>query len=307
MARRIWIICLSLALAGITLPASAQDGVLEDLYGRGVHAYFENRYEEAHELLTKAITSGLKDPRAHYFRGLSYIRLGRPDEAKADFNTGAELEAIADEPINIGRAIERVQGAERLAIERHRRAAKLTLFDKAERAAKARYEERVEAEKRVLLPKGRRPAGAAPADAPADETDPFREEAVKPAPLPATPNAKPANPPAAEGAPAATPDPKPTEPKPADPAADDAKPPVAAEAPRGSVFGALFRAVKSGIPGDAGAGAGAAPGAAPAAPGAAPAAPAARPAPGGDPFADPPAKPAEKPAAAPAASDPFAK
>ena len=313
MARRIWIVCLSLALAATSLPAGAQEGLLEDLYGRGVHAYFERRYEEAHGLLTKAITSGLKDPRAYYFRGLTYLRLGRPEEATAEFTTGAELEAIAAEPVNVGKAIERIQGAERLAIEQQRRAARVRLFDKAEAAAKARYEEREDAEKRVLLPRTRKPGtGAASAAAGADETNPFAEGAARPALLPATPaDAKPTTPPPpapAPDAPAKPAEPKPAEPKPAEPA-------KSAEAPRGSVFGALFRAVKNSVPSDAAAAPDAVvPAGNPSAPipvGSTPAAPiqpGAKPAPkapASDPFADPAAKPATaKPAAN---NDPFAK
>lgn len=286
MARRMWIVCLSLALAGTAFPAVAQDTLLEDLYGRGVHAYFEHRYEEAHGLLTKAITSGLKDPRAYYFRGLSYLRLGRPDEAKAEFTTGAELEAIAAEPVNVGKSLERIQGADRLAIERHRSAARLLLHNRAEAAAKARYEERLEAEERVILPPARRAAPAAPPGstppeaappraAPArstppaaEETDPFRDESAPPAapaetkpsePVPAEPEppaaAEPAEPKPAVPAPG---EPKPAEPPPssdpfAEPSAEEPKPAeqppaAAAEGPRGSVLGALFRAAKNSIP-----------------------------------------------------------
>ncbi|HUE71981.1 MAG TPA: hypothetical protein VMP01_13930 [Pirellulaceae bacterium] len=293
MARRIWIVCLSIACAGINLPALAQDGLLEDLYGRGVHAYFEHRYEEAHGLLTKAITSGLKDPRAYYYRGLTNLRLGRPEDAQAEFATGAEYEAIAAEPVNIGKALERIQGADRLKIEQHRRAGRLALHNKAAAAAKARYEERIKAEERVLLP-GRGNGAARPA-LPADESDPFNDGAARPAPLPAADEAKPvppadappadpkpAEPAPAEPKPAADPfadEPKPGTPKPA-PAADEAKPAepaAAAEAPRGSLLGSLFRATATG-----------------AAKGLA-----------GD-EADAPAKPAPAPAAVPDAADPFA-
>ena len=302
MARRIWIVCLSLAFAGLNLPALAQDGLLEDLYGRGVHAYFEHRYEEAHGLLTKAITSGLQDPRAYYFRGLANLRLGRPEDAKAEFVTGAEVEAIAAEPVNVGKALERVQGADRLAIEQHRRAGRLALHNKAAAAAKARYEERLEAEKRVLLPP--RANGARPA-APPDESDPFNDGA-KPAPLPAPgeePKPVPADAPAAEPKPV---EPKPAEPKPAaDPFAEDPKPATpapkpaepaaeganpapaaAAEPKRGSLLGSLFRASSAGaakgIAGDD-------------------TKPDAAPAPGGAPAPD------GAPAPAPAAKDPFAQ
>jgi hypothetical protein len=307
MARRIWIVCLSLACTGVALPALAQDGLLEDLYGRGVHAYFEHRYEEAHGLLTKAITSGLKDPRAFYFRGLTNLRLGRPDEAKVEFATGADYEAIAAEPVNVGKALERVQGADRLTIEQHRRAGRLALHNKAAAAAKARYEERIKAEERVLLP-GR--GAAASRSAPvADESDPFDEGAAKPAPLPAVEEPKPVPPadaPPAEPKPVEPAEPKPAAvkpaepkpaasdpfaeepkpatpapavPKPAEPATEEAKlaePAAAAEAPRGSLLSSLFRATA----------AGAAKGLA-----------------GDD--ANAPAKPAPAPAAVPDAANPF--
>lgn len=239
MARRFLTLCLSFVMAGIAFPSLAQDGPPEDLYGRGVHAFFQRRHEDAHGLLTKAIGSGLKDPRAHYFLGLANLRLGRPDEAQTEFATGAELEAIAGETINIGRALERVQGKERLTIEEHRRAAREKFHSKAAAAAKARYEERLKAEERVLLKP--RPGSAPATPAPADDSNPFKDSAA-PAAVPAAPaEAKPATPAPAEEA-------KPAEPKPAaaEPAPATAPAPVAAEPRRGSVLGSLFRAVKKG-------------------------------------------------------------
>ncbi|HND54191.1 MAG TPA: tetratricopeptide repeat protein, partial [Pirellulaceae bacterium] len=88
--------CSLWALVGLLLSvfapqaAPAQNAVLSDLYGRGVHAFFSQKYDRAHELLTAAIDNGSRDPRCYYFRGLSYSRLGRPDEAQADFTKGAE-------------------------------------------------------------------------------------------------------------------------------------------------------------------------------------------------------------------------
>ena len=61
--------------------AWAQDALLEDLYGRGVHAFFAQRIPDAFNALNAAIASGSRDPRAYYFRGLTLNRLGRPDEA----------------------------------------------------------------------------------------------------------------------------------------------------------------------------------------------------------------------------------
>ena len=52
--------------------ARAQDGVLSQLYGNGVHAYFAGDFVKAHDLLSSAIAGGSRDPRCYYFRGLAY-------------------------------------------------------------------------------------------------------------------------------------------------------------------------------------------------------------------------------------------
>src|SRR5687767_285979 len=111
MARNLWLGCIALAALAFCGPAvRAQDAVLEELYGRGVHSFFGRDYRAAHQHLTDAINSGSRDPRAYYFRALTYARLGRPDEARSDFQTGATLEVTSGEPFPIGRSLERIQG-----------------------------------------------------------------------------------------------------------------------------------------------------------------------------------------------------
>ena len=84
MARRLVACSFVLAVMGCTIPAAfAQDNLLDDLYGRGVHAYFSHEYQDAYSLLSDAIKSGSRDPRAYYFRGLTFARLGRPEEVAA--------------------------------------------------------------------------------------------------------------------------------------------------------------------------------------------------------------------------------
>src|SRR5262245_18185541 len=100
--------------------AYGQDATLEDLYGRGVHAYFAQRIPEAFNALNAVIRSGSCDPRAYYFRGLTLNRLGRLDEARDDFRKGAELEILGGEPYPVGRALERIQGPERTLRESQR-------------------------------------------------------------------------------------------------------------------------------------------------------------------------------------------
>ena len=70
--------------------AQAQDFLLAELYGQGVHHFFAREFEEAHEVLTSCIEQGSRDPRCYYFRGLTYTRLGRPDEAARFRNLSSE-------------------------------------------------------------------------------------------------------------------------------------------------------------------------------------------------------------------------
>ncbi len=260
MARRLVACSFVLAVMGCTIPAAfAQDNLLDDLYGRGVHAYFSHEYQDAYSLLSDAIKSGSRDPRAYYFRGLTFARLGRPEEAKADIKMGSELEASGDTPVKVGRALERVQGPERLLIESSRKSARLAIRNAAEERAKVRYGERVRAEAAVLRDPTKPAVGPAPVPTAPTKDDPFNEGG-KPAELPATPDdAKPAAepPPAAEEKPAETKPPaddpfgeaKPAEEKPA--AAPGGAPAAATEAGKGTVLSSLFRAVGKAIPSNA--------------------------------------------------------
>ena len=98
-----------------------QDDVLSRIYGKGVHAYFRGDYQQAHKRLTTAIESGNRDPRAYYFRGLTYQKLGRPEQAKQDFAKAADIEVkdgdLADP---VSRALMRIQGPTRLELENYR-------------------------------------------------------------------------------------------------------------------------------------------------------------------------------------------
>src|SRR5260221_6982085 len=70
----------------------AQEAVLSDLYGRGVHQYFAGNDAEAADALTSAIDGGTRDPRAYYFRALVGLRSGLSD-VDGDLRKGAELES----------------------------------------------------------------------------------------------------------------------------------------------------------------------------------------------------------------------
>ena len=177
-------------LAGRAAPANAQDSVLAELYGFGVHSYFAGQYEDAHEYLTTAVEQGTRDPRVYYFRGLTYTRLGRPDEAKADYMKGADLESSgADRVYPIGRSLQRVQGRSRIEVERHRQKARLVARTRNMKANAARYEQLQNAEGQVLRDANRPPPAAAQdlVGQPADDAanDPFADDAPEETPQPA--------------------------------------------------------------------------------------------------------------------------
>jgi hypothetical protein len=128
--------------------------------------------------MTAVIEAGSEDPRAHYFRGLAALRMGRLDEAEADFSSGANLEARAPGNWRISSSLERVQGAERLQLERHRVRARVALLQQDRAAARKRYSDIEAAQPGVL--RSRRPA----AERRGDAANPFAEDAAPPPPAP---------------------------------------------------------------------------------------------------------------------------
>lgn len=248
-----------LLLASSAGPLEAQDAVLAQFYGNGVHQYFAGNYDRAAADLTTAIDGGSKDPRAYYFRALTALRRGDSASAESDLRAGASLEsADVSQFYPVGKSLERVQGADRKTVERHRAIARAEAFQRRHDRDLLRYEQRRRAESQVLRSSGVAPMVKPPAPAvaeppvpgpePADD-DPFADKPVttpasaKPAEKPvaappvAAPPAEapaadmPAEPPAAEGEPAADPfseepaaDAKPAaEEKPAEPPAAEPK------------------------------------------------------------------------------------
>ncbi len=164
-------------LALCVLPAQAQDAILGQMYGNGVHAYFDGDCTKAHRLLTSAIDAGSHDPRCYYFRGLAYIKLGRPQEADDDFKQGAKLEtADMNKTYSVAKSLERVQGPARLELEQHRQAARMAALEREEQFQKQRYqqlntEERRSLEEQVGPAPGKSGSPAPPAAVPPG--DPF--------------------------------------------------------------------------------------------------------------------------------------
>ena len=120
------------------------NAILASAYGRGVHAYNSGDFQRSYDELTTAIEAGTHDPRSFYFRGLSALRLGRPEEANADFQAGADAEVAGRGNWPVGRSLERIQGEPRLVLEKYRRQARMEVLSQR-RAAIIRHYSQVEA------------------------------------------------------------------------------------------------------------------------------------------------------------------
>jgi tetratricopeptide (TPR) repeat protein len=194
-----WTLAFGLAFA-VTAPAFGQIEVLNELYGSGVHAYNAGSFREAYDDLSLAIRNGSRDPRVFYYRGLTYLRLGRPQEAQRDFKQGASLEmADSDRFYPVSKSLERIQGQPRVQIERYRSSARLVAYQTRERRRYERYERIRKNEPNVLMapdeateiPSPAQPPTTEPDEEPkpdmpaekpeSDTPDPFGEEKTEPA------------------------------------------------------------------------------------------------------------------------------
>jgi tetratricopeptide (TPR) repeat protein len=205
---------LTLALTGlVSSRTSAQEPVLLEMYGQGVHAYFGGDLNRAFQNLSAAVQGGSRDPRVYYYRGLTYQRLGDSARADADFRQAAELEtADADHYFDVGRALERIQGSQRMTLERYRSQARIAAVRRTQEIRRQRYEQLRQAEPEVAIPVHPRPA--IPADElpdeesememPLEESQPSEPETEASAPEPkaANPIDEPADMPAEEAPPA---------------------------------------------------------------------------------------------------------
>lgn len=124
----------------------------ENLYGKGVHAFFDKNYSGAIDLLTQTEQLGSEDPRPYYFLALAHSRLKHNDKADEYFKKAAQFEwegqAVRD--YNVSEALRRIQGNERLHIERYRTQAKLDWQKSEKRRREMLYAKENANEKRIL-------------------------------------------------------------------------------------------------------------------------------------------------------------
>jgi tetratricopeptide (TPR) repeat protein len=158
----------------------ADPAPLATAYGNGVHAFNGGDYQRSLEDLGSVIEAGTRDPRAYYFRGLAALKLGREDEAVADFEQGANLEADFGGGHTVARALERVQGSDRLKLERYRARARVAALQRNREANRQRYSDIQDSEVDVL--RRRRPAPAMQAQ-PAEPLQPPAPKPEAPEPM----------------------------------------------------------------------------------------------------------------------------
>ena len=184
-----------------TAALCAQEAALEQTFGSGVHSYFSEDYEEAFDLLSQAVEAGSPDPRCYYFRGLCYMQLGREDEAKQDFEKGAELETFdLNRFFHVARSLERIQGRQRVLLEGYRAKARLVALEREQQRRRKRYEAIRQQESRVLQQQAAEASAELPAAPGTPAADaPFGLAPIEPVdaadaepPAAATPPVKPA-------------------------------------------------------------------------------------------------------------------
>lgn len=152
MPRWFKLAAFSLGVMGFYAPAMAQHDAMTELYGQAVHRYFHGDYAGAETLLYEVQNSGSEDPRVHYFLGLCKVRQGGGVTAgAADFEAGAMAEARGKNAVQVGLALQRIQGAVRAEIE------------KARLSARAMVKQQQLLEKRAAMEAA--PAGSVPAPA----------------------------------------------------------------------------------------------------------------------------------------------
>jgi hypothetical protein len=120
--------------------AWADEAVLEEMVGDGMHAYFNGDFAGAYNTLSAAERDGTRDPRVYYYRGLAELRLGRESDARADFEKGAALEAAdGTGRYRVGQSLERIQGPARLALERFREQGRMVAFQREQEQQQHAY------------------------------------------------------------------------------------------------------------------------------------------------------------------------
>ena len=163
-----------LVLFSFLSSTNAADPSVLAIYGEGVHSFYAGNFQQSYDYMSEVIEFGTDDPRVYYFRGLSALRLGSQGDADDDFTKGAAFEAERGNTRTVSRALERIQGPDRLLLEKSRSKARLALAE--------RQEPQLSSSRKSFLSGGRRYSGIGGTESrenlpkPAVELEPMPED-----------------------------------------------------------------------------------------------------------------------------------
>lgn len=206
MDRKVYAFAAILVLVGFFCvhPAEATvfsvENKVENLYGKGVHAFFDGAWQESVSILSEVEKLGSDDPRPYFFLGLAHRRLGKADLADKYLKMAAQKEwdGQSGRDFNVSDALRRIQGRERLAVEAYRKQAKLDWQKEEGRRRQIKYGDEKTKDREILVRLAKPVIATAPFGArsvnPFDVSTSVRPESVREADTPATAQA-----PASEG------------------------------------------------------------------------------------------------------------
>lgn len=157
---------------------TAVDNQAELLYGKGVHAFFDNDYQATIHFMEQSAQLDDEDPRPYYFMAIAYSRQKKEDKADPLFQKAARLEwdGRSARDYDISGTLRRIQGKERIAIENYRKQARLNWEKEETRRREALYQKEKVDGKKVVEAISESFVGTAPFGA--RSVDPFRSDAV---------------------------------------------------------------------------------------------------------------------------------
>jgi hypothetical protein len=138
---RVIVFCFFCGGALFAADSSVVTDESDSIYGKGVHAFFDRHYEETVTILSKAEELKSSDPRPYYFLGLAYLRQKQTGQADRYFKKAAQLEygGRAARDYVVSESLRRIQGEERLRIEKIRTEERSNARLREQRIQEARY------------------------------------------------------------------------------------------------------------------------------------------------------------------------
>ncbi|MDR2168797.1 MAG: hypothetical protein LBP59_01485 [Planctomycetaceae bacterium] len=149
----------------------------EVLYGAGVHAFFDGDYKKAIEIFDKVESLGSEDPRPYFFAAIARYRLD-VNSADADkyFKKASTLEWQGKNlrEYDVPESLRRIQGNERLHIEKYRTQAKIIWQKTKTTQDKIKYGTQIANDKNIVAEVSKAFVGNA--EFGAKTPDPFKDD-----------------------------------------------------------------------------------------------------------------------------------